>query len=59
MKKYRVNFNGRLRGAIGIFYQINDTIEMPENATFDEINLKLYDKYEHITRLRINNYEKV
>jgi hypothetical protein len=53
MKKYKVNFTGRLSGAIGIFYEISDIVEMPEGSTFEEINLKIYDKYEHITGLKI------
>lgn len=55
MKKYKVSFTGRQKNAIGIFYKINTTIEMPEGSTKKEINLKLYDNYEHISMLIIKN----
>jgi hypothetical protein len=46
MKTYQITFRGRLRFAIGIFYEITDTVQA-ENEKAAE--LKLYDKYEHIT----------
>ena len=54
LKKFNVSFVGRLSGAIGITYKINDVLEMPKESTHDEINLKLYDKYELISKLKIN-----
>jgi hypothetical protein len=49
--RYKVHFNGRLKGALGVTYKIEDTVEMDEVANLEEINLKLYDKYEHISLL--------
>ena len=54
-KKYAVSFTGRQRGAIGIFYRISDFVELPEGATKEEITLKLYEKYEHISKVQLNN----
>lgn len=50
MKTYQVRFYGRKVGAIGIFYWIADTVQA-ENEKAAE--LKLYDMYEHITQLTI------
>lgn len=58
MKKFKVSFKGRKVGASGIFYKISTVIEMPKNSTFKEINLKLYDNYEHISELRILKFNK-
>lgn len=55
MKKFKVSFKGRLNGAIGIFYKIRTKIEMPKDSTPEQIKLKLYDKYEHISEFKILN----
>lgn len=55
MKTYKVSFNGRLNGAIGIIYLIHTEITASKNATKEEICLLLYNKYEHISNLTIHN----
>ena len=55
MKKFKVSFKGRKVGAIGIFYRIREVLEMPKDSTQDQIRLKLYDKYEHISEFKILN----
>jgi len=45
MNTYKITFTGRLKGAIGIFYKITDTVKaINEDAAI----LALHDKYEHI-----------
>lgn len=56
MKKYICAFNGRTRNAIGIFYRIvtEVTLDNPEtepDKLKHQIEMKLYEKYEHITFL--------
>ena len=51
MKTYKATFIGRLKSAIGITYKITDKVKA-ENEK--EANLKLYDKYEHISNLKIS-----
>lgn len=53
MKTFKVTFTGRKKNAIGIFYKISDIVEAPKNSTDEQIRLKLYDKYEHISNLKI------
>jgi len=55
MKKFKVSFTGRLIGAIGIFYKIRTEVEMPKESAPEQIKLKLYDKYEHISEFKILN----
>jgi hypothetical protein len=43
--RYRITFQGRKRGAIGVFYEITETVEAPDA---DAAVLKLYDTWEHI-----------
>lgn len=50
MKTYQASFKGRLVGAIGIFEQFRDTVEA---FNYEEARIKLYDKYEHITDLKL------
>lgn len=52
--KYNVSFIGRLNGAIGTTYKINTQIEEDKNATTEEIKLKAYDNYEHISQFKIH-----
>ena len=54
MKKYKAIFRGREAGAIGIFYSIYAEVEA-ENKKAAE--LKLYEKYEHITRLDLREVD--
>ena len=49
---YNIEFIGRKAGAIGVTYKIQDTIKASSEADFIE---KLYKKYEHVSRLRVNN----
>ena len=55
MKKYQANFTGREVGAIGIFYNISDTVKA-ENE--EDVRLKLYDKYEHISQLTLKEIKE-
>ena len=51
MHKYRISFNGRSKGAIGITYPISVLVE-----TEDDIPtavLKLYDTYENVNDPRV------
>lgn len=45
INRYKISFTGRLKGAIGIFYKITDTVQA---ANENDAILALYDKYEHI-----------
>lgn len=51
--KYKVKFDGRLKGASGITYEIVDFVVFPSGTTDKDVELKLYDKYEHISNLLI------
>ena len=46
MPKFRIQFIGRERGAIGIRYATEKTVEAPDA---DAAVLKLYDTHEHIS----------
>lgn len=48
---YTCTFVGRRKGASGIMYPITETVE----CMFFDIVPKLYDKYEHISELKIFN----
>ena len=50
MKDYYAKFNGRLKGAIGIFYQIST---MVKGYNKKDAELNLYKTYEHILFLRL------
>ncbi len=50
MKKYMCTFSGRQKGAIGIFHRCSDVVEA-ENP--EQAREKLYDKWEHISGLRV------
>lgn len=50
MKKYQAKFIGRQLGAIGKFYRINICI-IANNE--EHAIKKLYEKYEHITDLKL------
>lgn len=45
-----VSFIGRLKGAIGIFYKITDTVQATDEKA---AILALYDKYEHIHQPKV------
>jgi hypothetical protein len=47
MNTYEIKFHGRTKNAIGITYWITDTVEAEDEKA---AILKLYDKYEHISR---------
>jgi len=55
MPRYQCSFNGRTKGAIGIFYRISVLVEAkdPEAAKW-----RLYETHEHITDLRITEVSK-
>lgn len=55
MKTYKATFTGRKINAIGIFYKITDTVEA-ENE--EQARLKLFEKYEHIQSLKLNQINK-
>ena len=50
MSKYHASFNGRLIGADGVRYPI---ITSCEGDTPEQARLALYDRYEHISELRL------
>lgn len=50
MKNYRALFNGRVRGAIGVFEYFDVMVEA-ENE--EQARLRLYDKYDHIIGLTL------
>lgn len=47
---YECTFNGRKAGAIGIFYNIYERVQAESK---EQAEKKLYEQYEHITRLTI------
>ena len=55
MYKFTIEFYGRTKGSIGIFYTIRDSVEA---ETKEEAILKLYDKYEHIQQTKFISIEK-
>lgn len=48
---YNIDFVGRKAGATGVVYKINDKIEAKNESEFIE---KLYKKYDHVSKLKIN-----
>ena len=50
MKTYKVKFYGREKGAIGIRYIIETTVQ---GKNIEEATLNLYDRYEHISILEM------
>jgi len=52
--KYKANFIGRKRGAIGINYSIETITEGKDK---NEAGLKLYDEYEHISQLKLTELD--
>lgn len=55
MPTYQASFTGRQVGAIGILYKINTTVS---GKNKEAANLKLYDRYEHITGLTLTPIKK-
>jgi hypothetical protein len=53
MLRYQCSFVGREVGAIGIFYPIVHTVESETKLDGEQIRLKLYDNFEHISELKI------
>jgi hypothetical protein len=53
--KYKAIFTGRTKNAIGIFYQITDTVE---GKNEEEARLNLYNKYEHIHQLTLKEIKE-
>lgn len=50
------SFIGRNVGAIGTFYRINTTVEA---SSSEEARLRLYDRFEHLTDLKLTPYPLV
>lgn len=49
MNSYIATFTGRLRGAIGMNYDIKSPVLSETPLTGEEILFNLYDEYDHIT----------
>ncbi len=56
MKKYRVKFEGKLSGALGISYGHSVVVES-ETGDPEEIRVKLYDKYERVNIFSITEIQ--
>jgi hypothetical protein len=51
MKQFACSFTGRIKGALGAFEKFDNIIVC--SYTEAEVKIKLYDKYEHIINLTI------
>ena len=51
LEKFTCTFVGRLKGATGVMYPIEDTVV----CCFDRIVPTLYEKYGHISELKITD----
>jgi hypothetical protein len=56
MKRFTVKFIGRLKGAIGVTFPINAQVTAQEES---EVRDKLYESYEHITRLKVVHVDEM
>ena len=56
MKTFKITFNGRTKGAIGIFYDITDTFQ---GDTLEDAKLNMYDKYEPIRIKHVMSFYRV
>lgn len=56
MKTFKITFNGRTKGAIGITYTITDTFQ---GETLEDAKLNMYDKYEHINIKHVMSFYRV
>lgn len=54
MKTFKVTFYGRTKNALGIRYNITDTVQAEK---IEDVRLALYDKYEHICNLKIEEVQ--
>lgn len=54
MKTYRAVFQGRAKGALGIFYPMSTEVTA-ENE--EAARLRLYDRFEHISSLRLTEFD--
>ena len=54
-KMYNARFRGRMKGAIGRFYDINTTVS---GINKEDAKLMLYDNYEHISFLRLTEIKE-
>lgn len=52
-RTYKALFNGRSKGAIGSLHTIYTTVKA---KNLEEARLKLYERYEHITNLKLSFY---
>lgn len=50
---YRAHFFGRVKGAIGLFYEVETTVEAdsPEHAA-----RRLYERYEHLSGVTVREH---
>jgi hypothetical protein len=55
MNTYKISFTGRLKGAIGIFYKISDTVQAEDEKA---AILKLYDKYDSVHQPKVKMIKK-
>ena len=51
MNRYKASFNGRTRGAIGVFEDFKDVL-IDANSS-EEAREKLYNDFDHISRLTL------
>ena len=52
---YSVSFLGRLSGSIGIDYPMTEIVNSKIELSLEDIKLKLYEKHEHISNVKILN----
>jgi hypothetical protein len=55
--KYLLTFIGRKKGAIGVFYAIEQYISSPKPLDDAKLRRRVYDRYEHILGLKVNGRE--
>ena len=48
--EYKATFRGREKDAIGIFYQIDTTVQGNDD---EGARLNLYDRFDHVTGLKL------
>lgn len=51
MKKFKIEFTGRRRGAIGVYETFIETVEA---TSLEAARIGLYDNYDHITIYSVN-----
>lgn len=56
--RYNVTINAKNKNAIGVTSEIEETILSDCKLSENEILLRLYDKYDHITPIKIESHYK-